>query len=155
MLFEKGSELVPCVNQALAALRDDGTLDQLEQQWLSDVVDVPEPPVTADGWQPSDRELERRGLRAPRAHALGRHRDGAMVVVFVGLGLVVISSPGWPRVQETFFNWHDAKESFPAILDGFWINVKLFLIAEPSSWCSGSRSRWPGRRARRGWCRSG
>ena len=42
MLFEKGSELVPCVNEALAALRDDGTLDQLEQQWLSDVVDVPE-----------------------------------------------------------------------------------------------------------------
>ena len=42
MLFEKGSELVPCVNEALAALRDDGTLDQIEQQWLSDVVDVPE-----------------------------------------------------------------------------------------------------------------
>ncbi len=42
MLFEKGSELVPCVNEALAALRDDGTLDQLDQQWLSDVVDVPE-----------------------------------------------------------------------------------------------------------------
>ncbi|WP_459970294.1 ABC transporter substrate-binding protein [Nocardioides pyridinolyticus] len=42
MLFEKGSELVPCVNQALAALREDGTLDEIEQQWLSDVVDVPE-----------------------------------------------------------------------------------------------------------------
>jgi polar amino acid transport system substrate-binding protein len=42
MLFEKGSELVPCVNEALATLRDDGTLEQIEQQWLSDVVDVPE-----------------------------------------------------------------------------------------------------------------
>ena len=42
MLFEKGSELVPCVNAALAALREDGTLDAIEQQWLSDVVDVPE-----------------------------------------------------------------------------------------------------------------
>ena len=42
MLFEQGSELVPCVNAALATLREDGTLDQLEQQWLSDVVDVPE-----------------------------------------------------------------------------------------------------------------
>jgi polar amino acid transport system substrate-binding protein len=41
MLFEKGSELVPCVNQALAALQDDGTLAALEKQWLSDVVDVP------------------------------------------------------------------------------------------------------------------
>jgi polar amino acid transport system substrate-binding protein len=41
MLFEKGSALVPCVNEALAALREDGTLDAIEQQWLSDVVDVP------------------------------------------------------------------------------------------------------------------
>jgi polar amino acid transport system substrate-binding protein len=41
MLFEEGSELVPCVNEALAELRDDGTLADLEQQWLSDVVDVP------------------------------------------------------------------------------------------------------------------
>ncbi|MBB3045438.1 ABC transporter substrate-binding protein [Nocardioides soli] len=42
MLFEKGSELVPCVNEALSALREDGTLDQIEQQWLSDTVGVPE-----------------------------------------------------------------------------------------------------------------
>jgi polar amino acid transport system substrate-binding protein len=41
MLFQKGSELVPCVNEALAALKDDGTLAGIEQQWLSDVVDVP------------------------------------------------------------------------------------------------------------------
>ncbi len=41
MLFEKGSALVTCVNEALAALTAAGTLDQLEQQWLSDVVDVP------------------------------------------------------------------------------------------------------------------
>lgn len=41
MLFEKGSALVPCVNEALASLREDGTLEEIEQQWLSDVVDVP------------------------------------------------------------------------------------------------------------------
>ena len=41
MLFEKGSSLVPCVNAALAELRDDGTLADIEQEWLSDVVDVP------------------------------------------------------------------------------------------------------------------
>jgi polar amino acid transport system substrate-binding protein len=41
LLFEKGSALVPCVNDALGELRDGGTLDELQQQWLSDVVDVP------------------------------------------------------------------------------------------------------------------
>ncbi|MEQ6899964.1 ABC transporter substrate-binding protein [Nocardioides sp. YIM 152588] len=42
MLFEQGSELLPCVNGALETLREDGTLDQIEQEWLSDVVSVPE-----------------------------------------------------------------------------------------------------------------
>lgn len=41
MLFEKGSELVPCVDQALATLEEDGTLAAIEKKWLSDVVDVP------------------------------------------------------------------------------------------------------------------
>jgi polar amino acid transport system substrate-binding protein len=42
MLFQKGSPLVECVNQALAVLREDGTLDSIQQRWLSDVVGVPE-----------------------------------------------------------------------------------------------------------------
>jgi len=41
MLFEKGSSLVPCVNEALQAIKDDGTLASIEQQWLSDTVNVP------------------------------------------------------------------------------------------------------------------
>ena len=41
MLFQKGSTLVPCVNEALDTLKQDGTLDQLEQKWLSDTVDIP------------------------------------------------------------------------------------------------------------------
>ena len=41
MLFEKGNALVTCVDEALATLKSDGTLDDLEQQWLSDTVDVP------------------------------------------------------------------------------------------------------------------
>ena len=42
MLFEKGSPLVECVNHALANVESDGTLAELEQRWLSDVVGVPE-----------------------------------------------------------------------------------------------------------------
>ncbi len=41
LLMGKGSELLPCVNEAVSALKDDGTLADLEQKWLSDVVDVP------------------------------------------------------------------------------------------------------------------
>ena len=41
MLFEEGSELVPCVDAALTAMREDGTLADLEQVWLSETVDIP------------------------------------------------------------------------------------------------------------------
>jgi polar amino acid transport system substrate-binding protein len=42
LLFEKGNPLVSCVNEALGELRDSGELEQIEQRWLSQVVDVPE-----------------------------------------------------------------------------------------------------------------
>lgn len=42
MLFEKGSPLVACVDAALVEMREDGTLEDIETEWLSDVVDVPE-----------------------------------------------------------------------------------------------------------------
>ena len=41
MLFEKGNPLVDCVNQVLGEIRDDGTLDQLQEQWLQDYLGVP------------------------------------------------------------------------------------------------------------------
>jgi polar amino acid transport system substrate-binding protein len=41
MLFEKGNPLVACVNQALSAVKSSGELAQIEQRWLSQVVNVP------------------------------------------------------------------------------------------------------------------
>lgn len=41
MLFEEGSPLVPCVNDALATLRDNGTLESIEDEWLNQGGSVP------------------------------------------------------------------------------------------------------------------
>ncbi|MEX3104572.1 MULTISPECIES: ABC transporter substrate-binding protein [unclassified Streptomyces] len=41
LVLDKGSALTPCVTAAVDALRKDGTLAKLEQQWLSDAVDAP------------------------------------------------------------------------------------------------------------------
>ena len=41
MLFEDGNPLVECVNAALATLRDDGTLDALADEWLSQGGSIP------------------------------------------------------------------------------------------------------------------
>ncbi|MFF3026576.1 ABC transporter substrate-binding protein [Microbacterium sp. NPDC057944] len=40
-VLPKGSALTPAVTKAVDALRADGTLDELQQKWLSDAVDVP------------------------------------------------------------------------------------------------------------------
>jgi polar amino acid transport system substrate-binding protein len=41
LLLAKDSPLTDCVSQAVDALREDGTLASLEQEWLSDVADAP------------------------------------------------------------------------------------------------------------------
>jgi polar amino acid transport system substrate-binding protein len=41
LVFEEGNPLRDCVNQALSSLREDGTLDAIEQEWLADKADAP------------------------------------------------------------------------------------------------------------------
>jgi polar amino acid transport system substrate-binding protein len=41
MAFETDSALVECVNLALQEMRDDGTLDAIEQEWLADKTNAP------------------------------------------------------------------------------------------------------------------
>jgi polar amino acid transport system substrate-binding protein len=41
LLFEKDNPYVDCVDAALGVLETDGTLQRIEQRWMSDVVDVP------------------------------------------------------------------------------------------------------------------
>ncbi|MFD7242789.1 ABC transporter substrate-binding protein [Streptomyces massasporeus] len=41
LVLDKGSALTSCVSRAVDALREDGTLAKIEQQWLSDAVDAP------------------------------------------------------------------------------------------------------------------
>jgi len=41
IVLAKGSSLVGCVNKALATLKQDGTLQQLEQQWITGKANAP------------------------------------------------------------------------------------------------------------------
>ena len=52
------------------------------------------------------------------------------IVVLGGLTLLITQSKGWPSVKETFFSWDAFKTSFPDILRGFWLDVKLFVSVE-------------------------
>jgi polar amino acid transport system substrate-binding protein len=45
LVFEEGSSLVDCVNEALAELKADGTLPAIQQEWLVEKTNVGEAPV--------------------------------------------------------------------------------------------------------------
>ena len=50
------------------------------------------------------------------------------VVVVVGLSLGIVSTPGWPRVQETFFDPARAWDALPAVATGLWLNIRVMLV---------------------------
>src|SRR5262249_10515978 len=52
------------------------------------------------------------------------------VVVIGGLLALLLTSPGWPSVRETFFSWSAFKSAFPDVLRGFWLDVKMFVVVE-------------------------
>ena len=69
--------------------------------------------------------LRRRATKAVLVASASTLALGIVAVWLVG------TSPGWPRVQESFFSWPDAEAAFPAIGEAFWLNIKLFILAEP------------------------
>ncbi|MER8221704.1 amino acid ABC transporter permease [Streptomyces sp. NPDC094143] len=81
-----------------------------------------------DGYVPSERRLERerhRRGRARRATAIGAV---STLVTGAVLYLVVVNAPGWPRTRETFSDWGYAREAFPKVLEGLWLNIRLLLV---------------------------
>jgi polar amino acid transport system permease protein len=78
----------------------------------------------------SDRRLEREGARRSKERRGQAIAAVSTVVVIGGIVALVLTSPGWPVVRETFFSWSVFKESFPDVLRGFWLDVKLFVIVE-------------------------
>jgi polar amino acid transport system permease protein len=78
----------------------------------------------------SDRRLEREAAKRRR------HRRGQAIaalsslVILGGLAALILTSPGWPEVRETFFNREVFESSFPDVARAFWLDVKIFIVAE-------------------------
>ena len=52
-------------------------------------------------------------------------------VVFAAVLLFAVSSsPGWPRVRDSFFNLRIGWESLPALLDGLWLNIRVLVVCQ-------------------------
>jgi polar amino acid transport system permease protein len=79
-------------------------------------------------WQPSELQRQRLAYRRGRAIRSAVTAALSTLVLLAVLIGAVTSSPGWPRVQETFFNWDKAKASFPDVAAGLWLNLRVMLI---------------------------
>lgn len=78
----------------------------------------------------SDRRLEREGAKRRQQRRGQAIAAGSSVIVIGGLAAWILTSPGWPVVRETFFSWTIFKDSFPEVLEGFWLDVKIFMVVE-------------------------
>jgi polar amino acid transport system permease protein len=52
------------------------------------------------------------------------------IIVIGGLVALVLTSPGWPTVRDTFFSWTWFTRSFPDVLSAFWLDIKMFVVIE-------------------------
>jgi polar amino acid transport system permease protein len=78
----------------------------------------------------SDRRLERQAAKRRQARRGQAIAAVSTIVVLGGLAAWILTSPGWPAVRETFFSWSVFTSSFPEVLSGFWLDVKIFVIVE-------------------------
>jgi polar amino acid transport system permease protein len=89
-------------------------------------VNTPAPGANVVYQDPLRQEQSRK--KARRDALIGMASLIGFVVVTIFL---VTRSSGWSSVQNTFFNGDQFVESFPTLLEAFWLNVRIFLIAEP------------------------
>ncbi len=82
-------------------------------------------------WQPSEAQQQRLAVARRMRRRSTVLASVSAVVFFAVVALFVVSSPGWPTVRATFFDWSQAVDAWPDVVKGFWINVRLFLLAEP------------------------
>ena len=136
MLFEKGSGSSRASTWRWPPCEEDGTLAEhraavalRRRRACPSCSDRPGP---RRAWRRAPASVERRRCGAasapgrcwsPRRGGRGLRRASASPSS---------SSPGWPtRPGDVLRLATHAKASFPAILEGFWLNVQMFLIAEP------------------------
>lgn len=74
-------------------------------------------------------ELDRRAYRRARGRRSIFVSLASTLVFAAVIAFVLMSSPGWSRVQESFFNLDVAIKSFPRIIEGLWLNIQVLFFA--------------------------
>lgn len=78
---------------------------------------------------PSQVELERRLYRRQRGRRSVVVSVVSTLVVIAVVWLGVVNTPGWAAVQQSFFDPQTAIETFPAVLLGLWLNIRILFFS--------------------------
>ncbi|HUG75630.1 MAG TPA: ABC transporter permease subunit [Acidimicrobiia bacterium] len=74
----------------------------------------------------------------PPAHqrVSGRERWTPVLVAIISTGIVfslaawwITSSQYWPAFRNSFFSWEHIQASFPQVLKGFWVNMRVWVLS--------------------------
>ena len=84
--------------------------------------------TSGPGWQPSELQLERLAFRRRRTVRSGAIAGVSTVVLVALVVFGVGSTPGWPRVRDTFFDFHRGWQALPVVAQGLWLNVRVMLV---------------------------
>ena len=74
-------------------------------------------------------EQERQAFRARQGKRSIAISIASTLVLAGAIAVTLHLAPGWPRVQETFFSPHYFVESFPIVLEGLWLNVRVLVYS--------------------------
>lgn len=78
---------------------------------------------------PSQVELERRLYRRQRGRRSVVVSVVSTLVVIAVVWLGVVNTPGWAAVQQSFFDPQTAVDTFPAVLLGLWLNIRILFFS--------------------------
>lgn len=87
------------------------------------------PNTKARQGQPSEIELNRRAFRK------SRKQKSTLVAVLSTIGFAVVAwlslvnTPGWDRVQQSFFDYGTAVKALPHVLDGLLLNLRVLFFS--------------------------
>ena len=78
---------------------------------------------------PSALELERRAYRRGRERRSVLVAIGSTLVFAAVVWVTVVNTPGWTKVQQTFFDPATAVASLPKVWDGFLVNLQVLALS--------------------------
>lgn len=79
--------------------------------------------------RPSSIELERRAFRKKQSARSVAVSFGSTVVFAVVVYFTIINTPGWQRVQQSFFNLEVMTQAWPRVFEGLLLNIRVLLVA--------------------------